>query len=421
MRHIGAICHPGPSHTQAFGAIGRELLGRGYKFTLFHIPEIAAQAEAEGLAFWPLGTRANNFIEDEASMLARERGTSLRSFLRYASRKAAMFCELAPAALNAAEVDCVLVDMAEPGGATVAEALQLPYVTICNALPLNQEPELPPDFLPWLYSDAWWAKYRNSFAYFLRDLLMSPLHRVLNRYRRRWGLRPYRRPDDSFSPFAQITQLVPEFDLPRRRLPGYFHYVGPYRRDRASEIPFPYERLDERPLIYASLGTLQGPRLNIWQTVARSCADLDAQLVIALGKPGLSKQLPELPGNPVVVDYAPQRALLARARLAITHAGLNTAMEALAAGVPMVALPITGDQFGVAARIVHSRTGEVGNAARLTAETLSPMISRVLTDPAYLQQARRLATAIERTGGASGAADIIEKVEVTGKAGPRGA
>jgi len=46
-------------------------------------------------------------------------------------------------------------------------------------------------------------------------------------------------------------------------------------------------------------------------------------------------------GSPLVVEYAPQLELLAKARLTITHAGLNTVLDSLSNGVPLVAIPIT--------------------------------------------------------------------------------
>ena len=80
-------------------------------------------------------------------------------------------------------------------------------------------------------------------------------------------------------------------------------------------------------------------------------------------------------GDAVVVNYCPQIQLLERSAACITHAGLNTALESLAQGVPMVAIPITNDQPGVAARIAWSGTGVVlppnqVNASRSLAEAL---------------------------------------------------
>src|SRR5580658_8714154 len=66
----------------------------------------------------------------------------------------------------------------------------------------------------------------------------------------------------------------------------------------------------------------------------------------------------------------PQLELLKGAALCITHAGLNTALEALTQGVPMVALPIGYDQPGVAARIVYHGVGESLEIEKLTGEQL---------------------------------------------------
>ena len=73
--------------------------------------------------------------------------------------------------------------------------------------------------------------------------------------------------------------------------------------------------------------------------------------MISLGG-GLSPAaLGPLAGDPLVVHFAPQLEILTRAALVITHAGLNTVLESLSEGVPLVALPLGNDQPGVAARL----------------------------------------------------------------------
>lgn len=414
-QHIACICDPGPSHVMTFGAIGRELQRRGHRVTVFQAPELAQKIAAEGLDFSPLASRGFS-VQHYVDLVVEQQGISLRNFLDYAVKSARMLCEEAPRAFQSAAVDGVVVDISQPGGATAAEMIGMPFVSICNALPLHSEPDVPPDFLPWQYRDAWWARVRNRLGYVMRDLMIRPLHRVLNSYRRSSGLQPYHSPDDSFSPFAQVTQLVREFDFPRQRLPDCFHYVGPYRREPESEISFPYERLDGRPIIYASLGTVFGSRTEIWKAIIEGCSGLEAQLVIALGGTGRVKSLPELPANAIVVEYAPQRELLKRASLAITHGGLNSVMEALAAGVPLLAIPITGDQFGVAARIAYTRVGEIVPAARCTGSSIRAAARKILSTPAHRERQAVIAAAIGRTQGAVSAAVIIEEVVTTRRA-----
>ncbi|HTU46322.1 MAG TPA: hypothetical protein VMF91_14740, partial [Bryobacteraceae bacterium] len=217
-QHIACICDAGPSHVMTFGAIGRELQRRGHRVTVFQAPELAQKISAEGLDFSPLASRGFS-VQHYVDLVVEQQGVSLRNFLDYAVKSARMLCEEAPGAFQSAGVDGVVVDISQPGGATAAEISGLPFVSVCNALPLHSEPDVPPDFLPWRYHDAWWARVRNRLGYAVRDFMIRPLHRVLNGYRSSSGLRPYGSPDDSFSPFAQITQLVREFDFPRKRLP----------------------------------------------------------------------------------------------------------------------------------------------------------------------------------------------------------
>jgi zeaxanthin glucosyltransferase len=80
-----------------------------------------------------------------------------------------------------------------------------------------------------------------------------------NRQRIAWDLKPYDDVlEDSFSSLAQITNQPKAFDFPRKSLPSTFHCTGPLLDPVGRQsLPFPWEKLDGRPLIYASMGTLQ--------------------------------------------------------------------------------------------------------------------------------------------------------------------
>src|SRR5262249_20878000 len=142
------------------------------------------------------------------------------------------------------------------------------------------------------------------------------------------------------------------------------------------KIEFPWERIDGRPLIYASLGTMQNGSESIFRTIAEGCAGLDAQLVISLGGGLDPARLGVLEGDPVVVLYAPQLEILKRAAVVITHAGLNTVLESLAEGVPLVALPLGNDQPGVAARVAARGAGVVIPQKKLNAKKLRTAVAR---------------------------------------------
>ena len=86
---------------------------------------------------------------------------------------------------------------------------------------------------------------------------------------------------------------------------------------------------------------------------------LDVQLVISLGGATEPEELGYVPGSPIVVKAAPQLALLKRACLCSIYNAINTTLESLSNGVPMVAIPVTNDRPAVAARIAWTKTGEV--------------------------------------------------------------
>jgi MGT family glycosyltransferase len=110
-----------------------------------------------------------------------------------------------------------------------------------------------------------------------------------------------------------------------------------------------------------------------------------------------------------VVRSAPQLELLKRASLCITHAGINTALEALAQGVPMVAIPIGYEQPGIAARIAHHGTGEFIEVDELTSDRLRGLIEKVLQDVNYRKWTEYFQEVISKARGLEVAADIIEQ------------
>jgi MGT family glycosyltransferase len=268
----------------------------------------------------------------------------------------------------------------------------------------------------WPYSPAWWAKLRNKLGYKLLDWTTRPITELIDNYRREKNLPAYSNPNQRYSQLAQISQQPAELEFPRQDLPDCFHFTGPYHSPIGREVTdFPFDRLTGQPLIYASMGTLQNRLLPVFQNIAAACEDLDAQLVISLGGSANPEVLQGIAGNPLVVRYAPQLQLLERAGLTITHAGLNTTLECLTNGVPMVAIPIANDQPGVASRIVWSGCGEAVPVKKVNADNLRIAIKKVLTEDSYRKNALRLQAAIQKAGGTKRAIDIVEQAISTGK------
>lgn len=419
MTHIGIFCPGAVGHLNPMASLGRELVRRGHRVTVFGVPDVRAKMAHSGLAFFEMG--ASEFppgaLDEIYAQLGQLNGLAGFKFsIAYFQREAEMILRHAPAAIQAAGVDVLLVDQVTTAAGTVADYLQLPFITVCNALLINREPSVPPYFTTWTYQTTPWAKLRNQIGNTLSNVLTRPLWKTVVRQRQRWHLPPYPSREASYSQVAQICQLPEGFDFPRQRLAPCFHYTGPLIDPSGTEPvqfnqpPFPFDQLTGQPLIYASLGTLQNRNGAVFEQIAAACQDLEAQLVISLGNPQADPSALQLPGNPLVVAYAPNQQLIQRASLVITHAGLNTTIGALSQGVPMVAIPITNEQPGIAARIAYVGAGQVVPLAKLSVERLHRAIREVLGDPSYRASAVAMQHAIQRSGGVITAADIIERV-----------
>jgi MGT family glycosyltransferase len=417
MANIGVFCLPMPSHLNLFLVLGGALANRGHRVIFFGISENAGKIRDAGFDFYPIDPDSispGTFTQIKQSIGNRGTFAAMRAQGRFEELRYDAILRKGPELASRAGIDGLIVDQAEACSGSVAEKLGLPWISVASALSMNIEPTVPLLFTTWGYSRSRWAVLRNRLSYEILELAAIRTRHIINRHRKHWGLRPLRCTNDAFSPFAQLSQQNPEFDFPRTQLPSCFHYVGPIRTTVRPAIPFPWHCLDGRPLIYASLGTINRHR-RVFNAIAYSVADCDAQLVLSLGGDTNVEEFDDLPGSPLVVGFAPQLDLLDRAVLTITHAGLNTTLESLAAGVPLVAIPINFDQFGVAARIRWTGTGDFIHLRKLTPDRLKALVNEVLTKPHYAQAARRMRHAMTALNGPERAADIIEEVVRTGK------
>jgi MGT family glycosyltransferase len=419
-RRIGILSFSSPGHYYPLTALGRRLQSRGHEVVYFQVADLEPAIRAAGLGFRQIGREdfPPGSLRARVEELGKLKGSAaLRCALRGIRRESLMLFGDAPAAIRGEGIDALIVDQIQPAGGTVAEHLGLPFVSVAAALPVNTDPSVPPVTHPWPHRVGAWARLRNRVGNAASEWAFSGMLRTINRQRRAWGLPAARGFNGTFSGLAQVAQLPAALELPGRRLPPGFHHTGPWT-DAAGRAPvdFPWERLDpSRPLVYASMGTLQNGVLRTFRVIAEACAGRGLQLVISLGGGQGPELLEGLPGDPVVVGYAPQLDLIRRSALTISHGGLNTALESLERGVPMVVLPVAYDQPGVGARVEWSGVGRSIPVGRLTVDRLRDAVRTVLGDPAYRARAGRLRASIEAADGLNRAADLIEAAFGTGR------
>ncbi|QNI34038.1 glycosyltransferase [Alloacidobacterium dinghuense] len=411
MARIGAFCFPGTGHLNPMMALARSLEQRGHSLVLFGIADVESKVRVAGIEFrligeedYPPGTLLR--LDQQ---LGEQRGMNVFRFtVERVKKYTRMILHDAPDAVRDSGAEVLLVDEADPSG-TVADFLRLPFVSIACFPPLLRSDLIPPFVFGWKYSAGAFGRLRNRVGGTLLSRFAAPVLDVLNEQRRVWGLPMLRHASDMLSPLAQITQLPAALEFPLSKVPSPLHYTGPFvDAGMRQPVSFPWERLDGRPLIYASLGTLQNRMDHVFRMIAEACKGLDAQLVISLGGGIRPEDLGPLAGDPLVVGYAPQLEVLGKAAAVITHAGLNTTLEALAEGIPLVAIPLGNDQPGVAARIAYRNVGVVVPLKRLSVNRLRRAVQTVLRDGKYRRAAQRIQAAIREIDALKMASDLIE-------------
>jgi len=407
-------------HLNPMTVLGRELQRRGHRIVMVAPLDAQTKAREAGMEFLPV---ANSDLpagewERATARMGELSGLKASRFVgHWLGRMAKGILRDLPEIAARERFDGLVMDQICLGTESVCAAINLPLAVACCALPLHAESRVPHSIFSWRYRPAMPFRLRNLFGLLLAYSTGWPVTVELLRYRLQHRL-PHLGFDhlNEMPPsLVQVAQVPACFDFPRRHLPDHFHYTGPWlEQEGGSSGDFPWSRLDGRPLIYASMGTLQNRLSHVFRIITEACSRLEAQLVVALGRKGaLIPQ--DLPGNPIVVDYAPQRTLLRRARVVITHGGLNTTLECLSQGLPLVVVPVTNDQPGIAARVAHFGVGEFIPVQKLTVAALRQRVERILTTPSYRERSARIAETLQHLHGPALAADVIESALKTRK------
>ena len=248
-----------------------------------------------------------------------------------------------------------------------------------------------------------------------KNFFFADLRRDANRMRRKYRLRPL---STTIMAFAgqmplYLVASVPEFDYERRDLPPSVHYVGPCLWDKpARQPPLPWmDALSEGdPIIYVTEGTAHVRTPILLQAAAQGLAHLPMQVVMTTGRHRDPERLPLGPraSNVWVKDWVPHSDLFSKASVVITHGGSGTVLSALQAGLPLVIVPMQWDHLENAQRVVAARAGLCLPPRDCTPERLRTAVYRVLHEPSFRQNARRLAVTFRGYRGPERAAELLE-------------
>ena len=179
-------------------------------------------------------------------------------------------------------------------------------------------------------------------------------------------------------------------DTHRFRDPAWAAAPGP--------LPDWWPGRDEEPLVYVTFGSVAGQfpqALPVYGVALEAVARLPARVLLTVGNDLDLDALPTAPDNVRVERWVPQQDVLAHAAAAVVHGGSGSTLGAIAAGVPLVVVPLFADQPENARRVAEVGAGIAVEPNRDEPEaTVAPLrdaVQSVLVEPAYLDRAQALA------------------------------
>lgn len=401
--------------------VARRLTDRGHTVVVLGDPTVEPEATANGCRFtsWtqaPHRTSRSRDSDPVRDYLGKPR-QQMREFNDYFFTSGPSWTADTLRAIDDHGADLVMADFMLIWAGVAAEIRGLPFVSLSTfpyAIPSAGFPPLGAALVP---VPNFLQGPRDRLFGAMSEMVYDRSKKVLNQVRGEHGLPALRHSLDQVrSAEAVIVLTSRSFDFPGHVGPDNVRWSGPILDDpawapTAFDAPWPD---DHRPLVVVAMSsTFQDQAATLRNTV-QALSELPVKAVVSLG-PALSAD--EVPGadNVVVADAIPHARLIPQASLLITHAGHGTAIKGLAAGVPMVCIPMGRDQGDNAARIVAAGCG-IKLKRTANAATIKSTIEAVLRDPSYRDAAHRFRRAIAAgTGDTDPVATIEDVLARTGR------
>ena len=249
------------------------------------------------------------------------------------------------------------------------------------------------------------------------DIVASRMRRHVNGIRARYGLP---RMAGSVNKQTGLLPLylipsVPELDYNRRDQPSNVHYVGPciWTKSVGFEEPSWIDELPiARPWIHATEGTAQYQEPFLLKATAQALAGLPVEVILTTGqnRNPESLGLHPLPPNVRIERWLSHEDFLPHCAALLTTGGAATVLASLKAGVPLIVAPTFWDKSDNAQRVVEAGAGIRIAPRNCTPERVRAAVLRLINEPSFRQNARRIAEAFRRVQGPPRAAELLENL-----------
>ena len=375
------VSGPDPGHAFPIIGLGTALRERGHEVTVATGRDHEAAIEGEGCRFV------------ELPLLAPSPPSREHDLGHLLWRLPVVMAPALAERVSDRPPDLVVADTLTSAGGFAAELLDRDWVELSPHYLYAPDPHLPPVGLGRRPERWWWPSSVQMRRAQARSTASGRAMEV--QARGELGLPTARRRR------ARLLCTLPALEYPRRRWPGDAHLVGPMGWEpRWAPLPLP---AGDGPLVVVTDTTATGRFPSLAATAVEALAGTGVRLVATTGDTELTGW-----GPGCVVGRGPHRPLLEAADLAVGPGGHGFVVKALAAAVPLVIVPLQGDQRETSMRVRHAGAGGKLEPWRLRPAALRRRVLTALGDPALRAGARRCAAGARGLGPAW-AATLVER------------
>jgi MGT family glycosyltransferase len=405
------LAYTSPARGELFPVVPilRQLRLRGHEIAVRTLREHLGDLAALGLEAKPLAAEVVSIALDDwkAQSPHEAQARAMQGF----GRRAPLDTADLRSAIAQERPDLVLVNIMAFGAMAAAETSGLPWASWIASPPWLRGEGLPPygPGLPPLPGPE--GRARDEA---IARLVEGPARNVtaaVNLGRAAAGLEPLTDPDDLLlRPPLLLSMTAEPFEYPRRSWPPSFFLVGPCVWEPAAAAPA-WLSENRSPIVLVSTSSEFQDDGRLVSTAVSALRDRSDILIVATvpaGDPGLYDRSP----NARIEQFLPHGHVLPQAVAVVCHAGMGVTQKALAAGVPVCAVPFGRDQLEVARRVEVAGAGVRLPAADLNPENLRAAVERTI---ALRAGAQRIAQAFAAAPGPDGAALAIKRLKAGGR------
>lgn len=387
MSNVLFLSMPSHGHMNSSLGLAEVLVSRGEKVTFFSAEEFKAAVEEVGAEF--------KCYRQDLNIFQKKKGKGLAAALLEPEK----YIDDLLQDISGLKFDYLIFSAAYPYASTISKILDIPSISsfavfatlneLFKGKPqqgmMGMNPEVMAEFK--LVRQNLMAKYQVEISENLFDLFFNKgdLNII---YTSKYFIPNLKNYDDSFI------------------------FIGPPIYKKQYHVDFPFEKLEGKPVIYISMGTVfSNHSVELNKLFFKTFAGMDVLVVMAAYQVDVSQY--EIPENFIIRDYVLQLELLQYISVAITHAGMNSMGDLLYHNVPFVSIPLGADQFYLANRAAELGATIVLDANDLSPESLRAAVEQVEQDRSYRENIKKISDSFMEAGGYETAADEVFKLKAS--------